>query len=102
MEKPVYCLEYFYAKPGCKNQLLAALLKLIPLSKAEPGCLQYDVLNDHNDKDLIILIVKFSSMDLMEKHEKQDFIKLFVENEMKEYCDNFTWNYASDNVGAEY
>ena len=76
-----YCVEYFHAKPGCREQLTEALLKLIEPVRAEPGCLQYDLIQDQENENLIILIVKFENQDLMKQHENQAYIKLFSENE---------------------
>jgi len=87
-----YCVEYFYAKPGYRDKLVEALLKFVETVRAEPGCLQYDLLQDNNDKNLVILLVKFASRQLMQQHEQQEYIKLFAENEMKKYCDKLIWN----------
>jgi quinol monooxygenase YgiN len=89
-----YCVEYFYAKPGCREQLLAGLLTLVAPSKAESGCLQYDLLLDNKDPNLIILIVKFSNPETMKAHENNNFIQEFAEGVMKQYCEKFTWNDA--------
>lgn len=86
-----YCIEYFYPKPGCREQLVSALLELRPMAHAEPGCLQYDLLQDHEDSDLIILIVKFANQELMKRHENQDYVKQFAENEMEQYCEKLVW-----------
>ena len=89
-----YCVEYFYAKPGCREQLIESLLKLVPLSKAEIGCLQYDLMQDNKNPDLIILLVKFENIQMLRQHENQNFIKEFSENEMKKYCEKLIWNDA--------
>lgn len=80
--------------PGCRDQLVAGLLKLIKPTKAEQGCLQYDVLQDSKDPNLIILLVKFSSQETMKAHENNSFIQEFAEGEMKQYCERLTWNDA--------
>lgn len=91
-----YCVEYFHAKPGCRDQLLAGLLTLVAPSKAEIGCLQYDLLLDNKDPNLIILIVKFSNQETMKAHENNSFIQEFAEGVMKQYCEKFTWNDAKE------
>ncbi len=91
-----YCVEYFYAKPGCRDQLAAGLLKLINPTKAEEGCLQYDLLRDNKDPNLIILLVKFSNEETMKAHENNNFIQEFAEGIMKQYCERFTWNDARE------
>ncbi len=98
IEAPAYCIEYFHAKPGCRDQLAMELSKLIAPTKKEPGCLQYDILQDNKDTNLIILLVKFSSQATMLVHENNSFIKEFSENVMKKYCEKLTWNDATEIV----
>ncbi len=92
LEKEAFCVEYFYAKPGCREKLIAALVKLVGPTTSEPGCLQYDLIQDNNNQDLIILLVKFQNKKLMQKHENQEYIKSFAENEMQKYCEKLVWN----------
>lgn len=91
-----YCVEYFYAKSGCRNQLVVELLKLIKPTKAETGCLQYDLLQDNRDPNLVILLVKFSNQETMKAHENNSFIQEFAQGVMKQYCEKFTWNDARE------
>lgn len=90
----VYCIEYFYAKAGCRDKLANALLALVEPTRAEPGCLQYDLLLDNENPDLIILLVKFASKEMMIAHENSAHVQHFVEHEMKEYCEKLIWNDA--------
>ena len=92
LTKVVFCVEYFYAKAGYREQLIESLLKLVEPTRSEPGCLQYDLIQDNKDPNLIILLVKFTDKNTMAKHESQDFIKQFAENEMKHYCEKLIWN----------
>src|SRR3990167_11296039 len=91
-----YCIEYFYAKPGCREKLITSLMKLIEPTKAEEKCLLYELLQDNNNPDLMILIVKFSNQQSMTHHEQRDFVKHFSENEMKKYCEKLVWNDARE------
>lgn len=96
LESAAYCIEYFYAKPGYRNELVDGLLDLIPQTKAEEGCLQYDLLQDDTDPNLVILLVKFSNQETMKSHENNEFIQKFAEGIMKQYCEKFTWNDAKE------
>ena len=87
-----YCIEYFQAKPGCREKLLASLLNLLKPTRAEKGCLQYDLIQDDKNPELIIMLVKFENKLQMQNHENQDYIKAFAENDLPQYCENFTWN----------
>lgn len=92
LTEDTYCIEYFHAKAGCREKMIAALLKLVPCTKAETGCLQYDLIQDSKNPDLIILIVKFANRDQMKLHENQQYIRDFAEGEMQQYCEQFSWN----------
>ena len=94
-EARAYCIEYFHAKPAYKNQLVNALLKLVTPSRAEEGCLQYDLLQDNKDPNLIILIVQFTNQEMMSNHEKQSFVTDFSKNELQQYCEKLTWSDAN-------
>lgn len=87
-----YCVEYFYAKPEHKPALIAALQKIARLTREEPGCLQYDLLQDKENPNLLVILVKFSNQETMLKHEQQSYVVDFAENEMNRYCDKVCWN----------
>ena len=94
LTESAYCVEYFYAKAGYREKLLASLLDLTEPTLAEEGCLQYDLLQDSNNPNLIILLVKVSNKQTMLMHEQQPLIKKFAENELTQYCEKFVWNDA--------
>lgn len=89
-----YCVEYFYAKPDCREKLIEALLKLVEPTRSKSGCLQYDLLQDSPNPNLIILLVKFGNKEMMTQHEQQPYIKKFGETELQQYCEKFIWNDA--------
>ena len=90
----VFCIEYFYAKTGFREKLVESLSELIEPTRAENGCLQYDLLQDNKDENLIILLVKFIDQKSMTQHEQQPYIKHFSEIEMPKYCEKLNWNDA--------
>jgi quinol monooxygenase YgiN len=96
LDDAAYCLEYFYAKSGYREELIAALLKLVLLTRAESGCLQYDLLLDKESPDLIIMVVKFVDQKSLKEHERQPYVKDFAEKEMSLYCEKLVWNYARE------
>lgn len=100
LDQSTYCIEYFYAKNGWRDKLIENLLALVAPTKNEPGCLQYDLLLDNQDPNLIILIVKFSSQAALTQHEKQSYIQNFADHTLKKYCEKFTWHYAKEIMDA--
>ncbi len=90
----VYCIEYFKAKPGGKQQLHEALKVLVEPSRAEEGCIQYDLLQDEKDDHLFILVLQYESKAAMEEHDKKPYVLHFSEKQMERLCDQFYWHDA--------
>src|SRR5438105_3497997 len=93
--KFIYCIEYIYAKPEYREQLITALLNLTETVRMESGCLQYDLLLDKENHNLIIVLVKFKDQESMLTHEQQTYVQSFAENEMQQYCEKIIWNEAT-------
>ena len=96
LSKAVWCLSYFDAKKEYRDQLIAALLKLIEPTRAELGCLQYELIVDNENPDFLIMVEKFVDQKALDHHEQQSYIKYFVENEMDRYCNKVTWNVGKE------
>lgn len=92
----IYCLSYFLAKQEHRDSLIESLNKLIEPTRAEKGCLQYELLLDIENPNFIIMLEKFASQQALNDHEQKAYIKYFVENEMWQYCENVTWNVARE------
>lgn len=92
----VSCVEYFYAKPGYQNEMIDALIQLVKPTRAEQGCLQYDLLLDKGNPSLVIMLVKYTSQSAMDAHEKQPYIQNFIENQLQQYCEKVVWNDAKE------
>lgn len=93
--KTAYCIEYFYAKPQFRQQLSDALLKIAKQTQKEPGCLQYDLLEDDKNENLLIIVLKFTNKEAILAHEKAPYVTSFVETQMNQYCEKVIWNDAS-------
>lgn len=93
-EEAVYCLSYFHAKKEYRQELINSLTELIPHTRAEKGCLQYELLIDFENLNFIIMLEKFINQKALNEHEKQPYINHFVEKEMLLYCEKVTWNVA--------
>jgi quinol monooxygenase YgiN len=96
LSKYVVCLSYFRAKPQYRDELIQALLNLIEPTRAEPGCLQYDLLLDKENPNFLIMAEKFDSQKALDDHEQQPYIKHFVEHFMSQYCEEVTWNTCNE------
>ncbi len=96
LSNTVSCVEYFYAKPGYQKEMINALIQLVKPTRSEPGCLQYDLLLDKENPNLVIMLVKYITQDAMDAHEKQPYILNFVENHLPHYCEKVIWNDAKE------
>lgn len=93
-DQKAYCIEYFKAKPNCKPQLFAALNALVEPSRAEQGCIQYDLLQDDKDDHMFILVLQYETKAAMQLHDRQPYVIDFAEQQMKQLCETFYWHEA--------
>lgn len=70
-EKPVSKLiivAHIHAKPENESQVRAELEKLIPITRAEEGCIQYDLHRDNEDPAHFMFYETWASRDLWQTH----------------------------------
>ncbi|AMW28195.1 MULTISPECIES: putative quinol monooxygenase [Arthrospira] len=68
------------AKAGVQEKVHQELRKLIPLTLAESGCLNYDLHRSIDDPTLFLFYENWESRLLWEQHMAADHIKTFREN----------------------
>lgn len=56
------------------------LLKLIPITRAEEGCMQYDLHQDNEDPTYFMFFENWESKELLEKHANSQHLKDFVKS----------------------
>src|SRR5438477_618150 len=88
----IICLSYFNVKVEYRDQLITALLNLVTATLAEQGCLQYELVLDDENPNLLIMVEKFINRKALDDHEQQPYTKQFVESVMLQYCNKVTWN----------
>jgi quinol monooxygenase YgiN len=93
-ESPVYCIEYFQVKPAHRQELITMLTDFVAKSRKEEGCLQYDLLVDTQNPNLLIITMKYANQKNMAAHVAQPHIQAFVQNDMNRLCESVTWNDA--------
>lgn len=92
----ILCLSYFQAKPQHRDELIRELLKLVEPTRAESGCIYYELFLDNADPNFIIMSEKFVNQKALDDHEKEPYIVRFVEGPMVKYCEKVTWNVARE------
>ncbi len=90
----LFCISYFHVKPEHRDELIRELLKLIKPTRAEPGCIYYELFLDNTDPNFLILSSKFVNQRALDDHEKQPYIVHFLEGPMVKYCEKVTWSEA--------
>lgn len=88
----VNCISYFLVKPQYREQCIAALLKLVPQTRMESACLQYEFFQDSQDPNLLVLVEKFINKKGFAEHEAEPYIQKFITNEMNLYCEKVWWH----------
>lgn len=65
---PLTIVAHIHAVPGKEDQVRAALEKLIPTTRAEAGCLQYDLHQDTDTPQHFMFFENWESRALWQKH----------------------------------
>lgn len=55
------------------------LLKLIPITRAEEGCIQYDLHQDNEDTTYFMFYENWKSRELWQRHMNNDHLKAYME-----------------------
>jgi quinol monooxygenase YgiN len=63
-------VAHIHARPGQGDAVLAALNKVIPPTRAEAGCLQYDLHRDNAAPDHFMFYENWESRELWQAHMK--------------------------------
>jgi len=72
-------LARIHAKPEHSVKIKEwVMTKLIPQTRAEPGCLQYDFHQSHNDENLFVFFENFKDQAAFDFHANAPYIKEFL------------------------
>ena len=67
------------AKAGKRDFIKEELLKLIEVTRAEEGCLNYDLHQDNENPDLFLFYENWKNRDLWQVHMQNDHLKRYME-----------------------
>ena len=65
------------AKPGCAGRVRKALLALIPPTRAEKGCIDYELHNQRGSKRVFLFYENWLSKSCLDRHLRQKHLKDF-------------------------
>jgi len=77
MAGKVSVFAYVHAKPGKEEATRQALLALVGPTRAEEGCLSYDLHQSTADRTQFIFYENWTSRELLEKHRGSAHIAAF-------------------------
>lgn len=74
MSMPVHILARHFARPDTVDEVRRILLSLIEPSRAEPGCLKYELLQNVHDRTDFTFVETFASEAALELHAAAPYI----------------------------
>lgn len=79
--KPLTVVAKLKAKSGCEEQLGETLRSLVAPTRAERGCVAYDLHRSHEDPGLFVFTETWESRPLWEDHMKSPHLVAFGEKQ---------------------
>ncbi len=76
---PLTIVAHIHAEPGHEDLVHAALEKLVPPTRAEPGCLQYDLHRDNADPAHFLFFETWENRALWQDHMNAPHLKAHAE-----------------------
>lgn len=67
------------AKEGMEETVRKELLSLVNPTRSEPGCINYDLHQAHDDKSLFIFYENWKSKEDLDKHLGMPYLKALLE-----------------------
>ena len=75
----VKLIAHLHTKPAQADAVAAALLELAGPSRAEAGCLMYDVCRSKADRNKLLVLEEWESQAVLDAHMATPHFKAFVE-----------------------
>jgi quinol monooxygenase YgiN len=73
------CIAQFISKPGKEEELYKALLTLLAPTRAEPGCLSYNLHQNVENSSIFTMTECFESKEAFDFHATQPYLHQFRE-----------------------
>ncbi len=78
MNKPLTIVARILAKEGKDELVKAELQKLIDVTRAEEGCINYDLHQDNENKNLFLFYENWASRKLWQAHMKNPHLAEYL------------------------
>lgn len=76
--KQLIVIETIQAKPGKTSALKQALLEMVPFSLKEKGCLQYEIAESEQGKEIFLVLMRWENIEALEVHNVSTHVQEFV------------------------
>ncbi|HEX7959959.1 MAG TPA: putative quinol monooxygenase [Terriglobales bacterium] len=73
----IYVIATLTVKPEMKAELFAAAKGCIAATRAEKGCISYDLFESMTEPDQLVFVEEWESADLLPQHSKSDHMRAF-------------------------
>lgn len=90
MKEEVAVVEIIHAAEGKADKLKKALTELVPISRAAPGCLQYDLFGPLDGGNEFLILMRWKTLSDLRQHETSPYVEEFARKYDKVLYDNFT------------
>ena len=77
--KPVVCIAMFTAKPEKTDVLTEKLSALVPVTRAEDGCITYVLHKGIGNPNLLVMFEKFQDQEAYDFHNKQPYLLQLID-----------------------
>lgn len=74
----IYLTAVVKAKPAFRKEVLAVLENMVRETGKERGCIQYDLHQGIDDKDVFVFYEIWENEKELEKHNSQPYIEAFI------------------------
>ncbi len=72
--QPLTIVAILRARAGCEDELGRRLAELVAPTRAEPGCIHYDLHRDNTDPAVWVLYETWKSPADLDRHFAQDYL----------------------------
>ncbi|MEM7176074.1 MAG: putative quinol monooxygenase [Pseudomonadota bacterium] len=76
---PLTILAQITAAPGKEDLVRTELEKLVPVTRAEPGCLQYDLHHDNEAPGFFVFYENWESRELWQTHMNAPHLAAYMQ-----------------------
>jgi len=84
---PMICIATFTAKPEKTDVLIEKLSALVPLTRAEDGCITYVLHKGIGNTNLVVMFEKYKDQAAYDFHSKQPYLLQLID-ELPEFVDD--------------